>query len=128
VSGGRLWGGRFGEEPAEAFDRLNDSLPLDGRLWRQDLAGSRAHARMLGATGILPVSIARKMCANRLQGCQCSLRCRCRTRSRLRGVRLRIRFRILKRCLIGGVELLLQSINLYIGRGDCLLQATLARC
>jgi len=54
VSGGRLWGGRFGEEPAEAFERLNDSLPLDGRLWRQDLAGSRAHARMLGATGILP--------------------------------------------------------------------------
>jgi argininosuccinate lyase len=54
VSGGRLWGGRFGDEPAEAFERLNDSLPLDGRLWRQDLAGSRAHARMLGATGILP--------------------------------------------------------------------------
>ncbi|HJZ60960.1 MAG TPA: argininosuccinate lyase [Miltoncostaeaceae bacterium] len=54
MSGERLWGGRFGEGPAEAFERLNASLPLDGRLWRQDVAGSRAHARMLGATGILP--------------------------------------------------------------------------
>jgi argininosuccinate lyase len=52
--GGRLWGGRFGAGPAEAFDRLNSSLEVDRRLWRQDIAGSRAHARMLGARGIVP--------------------------------------------------------------------------
>jgi argininosuccinate lyase len=53
-TGGRLWGGRFGAGPAEAFDRLNSSLEVDRRLWRQDVAGSLAHARMLGARGIVP--------------------------------------------------------------------------
>jgi argininosuccinate lyase len=52
-SGGRLWGGRTGRGPAEAFDRLNVSLPIDGRMWAEDIAGSRAHARMLGAQGII---------------------------------------------------------------------------
>jgi len=56
---GRLWGGRFGAGPAEAFDRLNASLDVDRRLWRQDIAGSRAHARMLGARGIVPEEDAR---------------------------------------------------------------------
>jgi argininosuccinate lyase len=49
----RLWGGRFTSGPAEAFDRLNASLEVDRRLWREDIAGSRAHARMLGACGII---------------------------------------------------------------------------
>jgi argininosuccinate lyase len=52
--GARLWGGRFEGGPAEAFDRLNASLPVDRRLWRHDIAGSRAHARMLAARGIIP--------------------------------------------------------------------------
>jgi argininosuccinate lyase len=52
----RLWGGRFEGGPAEAFERLNESLSLDRRLWREDIDGSRAHARMLGACGILPPS------------------------------------------------------------------------
>ncbi len=50
----RLWGGRFEGSPAEAFDALNASLPVDQRLWREDIRGSRAHARMLGAQGIIP--------------------------------------------------------------------------
>ncbi len=50
----RLWGGRFAGGPAEAFERLNESLSVDGRLWREDIDGSRAHARMLGACGIVP--------------------------------------------------------------------------
>jgi argininosuccinate lyase len=49
----RLWGGRFAVGPAEAFQRLNDSLPVDRRMWAEDIAGSRAHARMLGACGII---------------------------------------------------------------------------
>jgi len=49
----RMWGGRFSGTPAEAFDRLNASLPVDQRMWREDIAGSRAHARMLGAQGII---------------------------------------------------------------------------
>lgn len=51
--GGRLWGGRAGHAPSDAFDRLNVSLPVDRRLWAEDVAGSRAHARMLGAQGII---------------------------------------------------------------------------
>lgn len=53
TEGGRLWGGRFEGSSAEAFDALNASLPVDRRLWREDVRGSRAHARMLGATGII---------------------------------------------------------------------------
>ena len=49
----RLWGGRFQGTSAEAFDALNASLPVDQRLWREDIRGSRAHARMLGAQGII---------------------------------------------------------------------------
>lgn len=57
--GGRLWGGRVGHAPSEAFDRLNVSLPVDRRLWAEDVAGSRAHARMLGARGIITAEDAR---------------------------------------------------------------------
>jgi argininosuccinate lyase len=48
-----MWGGRFAGTPAEAFDRLNASLPVDRRMWVEDIACSRAHARMLGACGIV---------------------------------------------------------------------------
>ena len=48
-----LWGGRFGASPAEAFERLNASIPFDVRLAPYDIRGSIAHARMLGAQGII---------------------------------------------------------------------------
>jgi argininosuccinate lyase len=48
-----MWGGRFAGTPAEAFDRLNASLPVDRRMWAEDIACSRAHARMLGACAIV---------------------------------------------------------------------------
>ncbi|MBQ9437020.1 MAG: argininosuccinate lyase [Lachnospiraceae bacterium] len=48
-----LWGGRFqGEIAKEAF-LFNASLPFDVRLWREDIEGSIAHAKMLGKQGIL---------------------------------------------------------------------------
>jgi argininosuccinate lyase len=50
-----LWGGRFGASPAEAFERLNASIPFDVRLAPYDIQGSIAHARMLGEKGIIPV-------------------------------------------------------------------------
>ena len=43
-----LWGGRFAASPAEAFERLNASIPFDIRLAPYDIKGSIAHARMLG--------------------------------------------------------------------------------
>jgi argininosuccinate lyase len=48
-----MWGGRFAEGPAAVMAEINASIPFDKRLWAQDIAGSRAHAAMLGATGIL---------------------------------------------------------------------------
>lgn len=52
----RLWGGRFSGTSADAFDALNASLPVDRRMWREDIRGSRAHARMLGSQGIIPAA------------------------------------------------------------------------
>ena len=48
-----FWGGRFGDSPAEAFEVLNASIPFDVRLAPHDIRGSIAHARMLGACGIV---------------------------------------------------------------------------
>jgi len=49
----RMWGGRF-KEPTDAFvARFTSSVDADKRLYRQDIAGSQAHARMLHAIGVL---------------------------------------------------------------------------
>ncbi len=48
-----MWGGRFGGAPAEIMEEINASIAYDQRLYAQDIAGSRAHCRMLAATGIL---------------------------------------------------------------------------
>ena len=48
-----MWGGRFASGPAEVMQRINASIGVDRRLWRQDIAGSRAHAAMLVRQGIL---------------------------------------------------------------------------
>ncbi|MDZ4363774.1 argininosuccinate lyase [Brevundimonas sp.] len=51
--GQTLWGGRFNAKPSEIMQAINVSIGVDQRLWEQDLRGSRAHCRMLAATGIL---------------------------------------------------------------------------
>ncbi|KQS57645.1 argininosuccinate lyase [Brevundimonas sp. Leaf363] len=48
-----MWGGRFSTQPAEIMQAINVSIGVDRRLWAQDLAGSRAHCRMLAAQGII---------------------------------------------------------------------------
>ncbi|MGH6614761.1 argininosuccinate lyase [Sphingomonas sp.] len=48
-----MWGGRFAEGPAAVMREINASIPFDKRLWRQDVAGSRAHVAMLGKQGIV---------------------------------------------------------------------------
>jgi argininosuccinate lyase len=48
-----MWGGRFAEGPAAVMREINASLPFDKRMWRQDLAGSKAHVAMLAKQGIL---------------------------------------------------------------------------
>jgi argininosuccinate lyase len=53
AAAGRLWGGRFTEGPSEAAWRLGVSTGFDVELWRQDLAGSRAHVQELLRVGVL---------------------------------------------------------------------------
>jgi argininosuccinate lyase len=47
------WSGRFDEPASERMQRFNASVAFDQRLALHDIAGSRAHARMLAARGIL---------------------------------------------------------------------------
>jgi len=49
----KLWGGRFDGGPAAALERLSASVHFDWVLAPYDLAGSRAHARVLHAAGLL---------------------------------------------------------------------------
>ena len=48
-----MWGGRFATGPAEIMREITPSIDFDKRLAHEDLAGSRAHVRMLGAEGIV---------------------------------------------------------------------------
>ena len=50
-----MWGGRFEGGPAAVMRAINASISVDKRLWRQDLAASRAHAAMLATQGIISV-------------------------------------------------------------------------
>ncbi|MEG2137341.1 MAG: argininosuccinate lyase [Oscillospiraceae bacterium] len=49
----KLWGGRFQKETSGLVDDFNSSISFDARLYREDIAGSIAHAGMLGDTGII---------------------------------------------------------------------------
>ena len=49
----KLWTGRFAKETDHSLDVLNASLPFDRRLYRQDITGSIAHAKMLARQSII---------------------------------------------------------------------------
>ena len=49
----QLWGGRFTKETDKLVYRFNASISFDQKLYRQDVAGSQAHVRMLAKQGIL---------------------------------------------------------------------------
>ncbi len=49
----KLWGGRFRKEENQMMEDFNSSFPFDQRLYREDITGSIAHARMLGHQGII---------------------------------------------------------------------------
>jgi len=57
----RMWGGRFAAGPDTIMEAINASIGFDKRLAAQDIAGSRAHAAMLAATGIVSDSDAAAM-------------------------------------------------------------------
>jgi argininosuccinate lyase len=49
----QMWGGRFTGGPEESFDALNRSLPVDHRLWPQDIQGSKAWVQALARARVL---------------------------------------------------------------------------
>ena len=57
------WSARFDRPVAASMQRFNASLPFDQRLLTHELEVSRAHARMLGATGVIAAGEARKIVA-----------------------------------------------------------------
>ncbi|WP_298568428.1 argininosuccinate lyase [uncultured Aliiroseovarius sp.] len=48
-----MWGGRFSAGPDAIMEAINASISYDQRMARQDIDGSRAHASMLAATGVI---------------------------------------------------------------------------
>ncbi len=56
-----MWGGRFEKSPAPEAEAFSRSLPVDIRLWRQDIQVSLAHARMLGIRGIISTQEANRL-------------------------------------------------------------------
>ena len=57
-----LWGGRFSEDTGKNVQDFTESISYDRRLYKHDIMGSKAHAAMLGAAGIIPASSAEAIC------------------------------------------------------------------
>lgn len=55
------WSGRFKEKTAEIVERYTESISFDKRLWKYDIEGSIAHAKMLSKQGIIPKKDADKI-------------------------------------------------------------------
>ena len=53
MSTNKMWGGRFASGPADIMREITPSIDFDKRLAAEDLAGSRAHCRMLASEGII---------------------------------------------------------------------------
>ena len=63
----KLWGGRFTKPTNELVELYTASIPFDQRLAAQDIRGSLAHVKMLGACGIIPQGDAETIAAGLLQ-------------------------------------------------------------
>ena len=49
-----MWGGRFDAQPDDIMTQINASIDVDKRLYKQDIMGSKAHAKMLVDQKIIP--------------------------------------------------------------------------
>lgn len=57
-----MWGGRFDAPPNELVAKLGESVSYDRRLYKHDIQGSQAHARMLGRQGVISPADAAAIC------------------------------------------------------------------
>ncbi|MFA6658607.1 MAG: argininosuccinate lyase [Lentisphaerae bacterium] len=56
-----MWGGRFGSGTDKDMQDFSESISFDKRLYKYDIQGSKAHAAMLAAQGIIPQTTAQKI-------------------------------------------------------------------
>ncbi|MBU6339507.1 MAG: argininosuccinate lyase [Rickettsiales bacterium] len=61
TSSNSMWGGRFEVSPSQIMQEINQSISFDKKLYKQDIKGSKAHAKMLSAVGILTKDEAKKI-------------------------------------------------------------------
>jgi argininosuccinate lyase len=61
IMSNKMWGGRFGSKPDPIMEEINASIDFDRHLYRQDIAASKAHAAMLGKTGIITAQDAKSI-------------------------------------------------------------------
>ncbi len=59
----KLWAGRFQKQTDELVNSFNSSIGFDARLYKQDIAGSMAHTRMLASCGTISQADAQRICA-----------------------------------------------------------------
>ncbi|MDY0190808.1 MAG: argininosuccinate lyase [Desulfuromonas sp.] len=59
----KLWGGRFTQPTDKFVEEFTASIDFDQRMYRYDIQGSMAHARMLGRQGIIAPEEAQQICA-----------------------------------------------------------------
>ncbi len=57
----KLWAGRFTEKTVKIVEQYTESISFDKRLWKYDIEGSIAHAKMLAKQGIIPKKDADKI-------------------------------------------------------------------
>ena len=57
----KMWGGRFSAQPDAVMAEINASIDVDRKLFRQDIAASKAHAQMLAKQGIISTQDAKKI-------------------------------------------------------------------
>ena len=57
----KLWGGRFAAATADSVEAFTASIAVDARLYRHDIMGSIAHAKMLAKQRIIPSGDSRKI-------------------------------------------------------------------
>src|SRR5262249_8847909 len=61
VMSNTMWGGRFGSGPDPIMEDINASIDFDQKLYRQDIAASKAHVAMLAKKGIITAQDAKRI-------------------------------------------------------------------
>lgn len=63
----KLWGGRFNKKTDELVNDFNSSINVDSRMYKEDIEGSLAHAKMLGKKNIIPKEASAKITSGLLE-------------------------------------------------------------